>query len=60
LEKLTHDDFLLLDQQRAFEEADIDAEERDDAQVKEFALKEFENFFRAVEVLKQNIMNAGP
>jgi hypothetical protein len=42
---LTDDDLLLLDQQRAFEEADNDAEERDNVQVKEFTLKEFENIF---------------
>jgi hypothetical protein len=48
-EELTVDD-LLSDQQRAFEEADNDAEERDNVQVKEFSLKEFEDIFRAVEV----------
>jgi hypothetical protein len=59
-EELTDDDLLLLDQQRAFEEADNDTEERDNVQVKEFTLKEFENFFRAVEVAKQKIMDAEP
>ncbi|XP_063152245.1 uncharacterized protein LOC134492057 isoform X1 [Candoia aspera] len=45
LEELTDDDLLLLDQQRAFEEMDNDAEERDNMQVKEFTLKEFEGTF---------------
>jgi hypothetical protein len=45
LEKSTDDDLLLLDQQRAFEEADNDAEEQDNVQVKEFILKEFEDIF---------------
>jgi hypothetical protein len=56
-EGLTDDD-LLLDQQRTFEEADNDAEERDNVQLKEFTLKEFEDIFRAVEVVKQQIMDA--
>jgi hypothetical protein len=54
------DDLLLLNQQRAFEEADIDAEGLDNVQVKEVILKEFERFFRAVKVLKQKIMDADP
>jgi hypothetical protein len=36
---LTDDGLLLLDQQRAFEEADSDAEERDNMQVKEFSVR---------------------
>jgi hypothetical protein len=43
-EELTSDDLLLV-QQRAFEEADIDAIERNNVQVKEFTLKEFEDIF---------------
>jgi hypothetical protein len=54
------DDDLLLDQQRAFEEADSGAEEQDNVQVKEFTLKEFEDIFRAVEVVRQKIMDADP
>jgi hypothetical protein len=57
---LTDDDFLLLDQQRAFEEADNDAEERDNVQVKEFTLKESEDIFRTVGAVKQKIMDADP
>jgi hypothetical protein len=60
LEELTADYLIFLDQQRTFEEADIDAEERDNVQVKEFTLKEFEDFFRAVEIVKQKIMDADP
>jgi hypothetical protein len=56
-EELTDDD-LFLDQQRAFEEADNEAEGRDDVQVKDLILKELEDIFRAVEFLKQNIMDA--
>jgi hypothetical protein len=56
---LTNDD-LLFDQQRAIEEADNGAEERDNVQVKEFTLKEFEDIFRAVEVVKHKIMDADP
>jgi hypothetical protein len=41
-EELTDDDVLLLDQQRAVEEADNDADEGDDVQVKEFIIKESE------------------
>jgi hypothetical protein len=52
------DDFLLLDQQRAFEKAVNVAKERDNVQVKEFTFKKFEGIFRAVEVVKQNIMDA--
>ncbi|KAM6471896.1 uncharacterized protein PHA67_002618 isoform 2-T2 [Liasis olivaceus] len=44
VEELTDDD-LLLAQQRAREETDSDAEERDHMQVKEFPLKEFEGIF---------------
>jgi hypothetical protein len=40
-EELTDNDPLCLDQQRAFEKADSDAEERDNMQVKEFTHKEF-------------------
>jgi hypothetical protein len=54
---LTNDD-LLLGQQRASEEADNDAEERDTVQVKEVTLKNFQDIFRAVEVVKQEIMDA--
>jgi uncharacterized protein YjcR len=50
---------LLLDQQRAFEEANNDAEEQDNVQVKKFTLKELEDIFRAVEVLEQKMMDAG-
>jgi hypothetical protein len=53
--ELTYD-VLLLDEQRAFEEA----EEQDNVQVNEFTLKEFEDIFRAVEVVKQKIMDADP
>jgi hypothetical protein len=53
------DHLLLLDQQRAIE-ADNDIEERDNMQVKEFTLKEFEDIFRAVEVVNQKIMVADP
>jgi hypothetical protein len=49
-----------LDQQRAFEEANNDAEERDNLQVKEFTPKELEDIFRAVEVMKQKIMDTDP
>jgi hypothetical protein len=52
---LTDDDLLILNRQRAFEEADNDTEERDNVQVKEFTLKEFEDILRAVEVVKQKI-----
>jgi hypothetical protein len=52
-EELNDDDFLLLDQQMAFEEADNDAEERDNVQVMEFTLKEFEDIFRGTEAVKQ-------
>jgi hypothetical protein len=48
------DDLLLLDQQRAFEEA----EERDNIEVKEFTLKEFEYIFRYLEVMEQKNVNA--
>jgi hypothetical protein len=47
------DDDLLLDQQRAFEEANNDARERDNVQVKELTFKEFGDIFRPVEVVKQ-------
>jgi hypothetical protein len=50
-EQLTDDDLLHLIQQRAFEEAESNAEERDNMQVKEFTLTEFEDIFRAVEVV---------
>jgi hypothetical protein len=40
-EELKDDGLLLLDQQRASEEAENDAEERDNVQMKEFILKEF-------------------
>jgi hypothetical protein len=50
---------LLLDQQRVFQEAD-DAEERDNTQAKEFSLNKFEDVFRAVEVVKQKIVDADP
>jgi hypothetical protein len=59
-EELTDDDLLLSDQQRTFEGADSDAEERDNLQVKEFSLEEFEDIFRAVEFVKQKIMDADP
>lgn len=59
LEELTTDD-LLLDQHGAFEEANNDAEEWDNVQLKEFTLKEFEDIFRAVEVMKQRITAADP
>jgi Mg/Co/Ni transporter MgtE len=54
------DDLLLLDQQGAFEEADNDAEEQGNVQMKEFTLKEYEDtrIFRAVEVVKQKCMDA--
>jgi hypothetical protein len=55
---LTDDDLLLLDQRSSFEEADNDAEERDNVQVKEVTLKESEDSFRAEEVVKQRIMDA--
>jgi hypothetical protein len=42
------------------EEADSDAEERDNVQVREFSLKEFKDSFRAVEVVKRRIMDADP
>jgi hypothetical protein len=45
LEELTDDDLLLLIQQRAIEEADNDAIKRNNVQVKEFTLKEFEDIF---------------
>jgi hypothetical protein len=54
------DDDLLLGQQRAFEEADNDAKERDNVQVKEFTFKEFGYIFRAVEVMKQKFMVGDP
>jgi hypothetical protein len=54
-EELIDDDLLLLDQQKAFEEAENNAEERDNVQV-----KEFEDIFQAVEVVKQQIMDADP
>jgi hypothetical protein len=57
---LTDDDLLLLDEQRAFEEADNDAEEGDNVQVKEVTLKESEDFFRAIEIVKNNIIDADP
>jgi hypothetical protein len=57
---VTEGDLLHLDQQRAYEEADNDVEERDNVRVKEFTLKEFEDVFRAVEVVKQKIMDADP
>jgi hypothetical protein len=47
------DDDLFLDQQTDFEEANNDTEEQDNAEVKEFMLKEFEDIFRAVKALKQ-------
>jgi hypothetical protein len=50
LEELTDDDLVLVDQQRAFEEANSGAEEWDNVQVKESTLKEFEDIFRAVEI----------
>jgi hypothetical protein len=59
-EELADDDLLLLYQQRTFEEADNDAKERDNVQVKEFTLKECEDNFRAVGVVKQKIMAAYP
>jgi hypothetical protein len=46
---LTEVDLLPLDQQRAFEEACVDAEERDNVQVKELTLEEFGDIFRAFE-----------
>jgi hypothetical protein len=49
-----------LDQQRTIDEADNDAEEPDNMQVKEFTLKEFGDIFRAVEVVNQKIMDADP
>jgi hypothetical protein len=49
-EVLTDDDLLLLEQQRASEEANSDAEKRDNLHVKEFTFKEFEYIFRAVEI----------
>lgn len=45
LEEMTDDD--LLDQQRAFEEADNDTS-GDNVQMKEFTLQEFENMFRGI------------
>ncbi|XP_007498102.2 tigger transposable element-derived protein 1-like [Monodelphis domestica] len=59
-EGLTTDDFLHLDQQRAFEDIDNDTEEADNKQMKEFTLKEFEDIFQALEVVKQKIMDADP
>jgi hypothetical protein len=50
---LTDDDLLLLDQQKLFREVDNGAEERDNVEVKEFTLNEFEDIFRAVAVVKQ-------
>jgi hypothetical protein len=58
--ELTDDDFLLLNKKQTYEEADSDAEEGDNMQVKEFTLKEFEDIVRAVEVVKQKIMDADP
>jgi hypothetical protein len=47
-EGLTDD--LLLDEQRAHEEADNDNEEQDNVQVKEFTVKKFEDIIRALEI----------
>jgi hypothetical protein len=59
-EELTVYDVLLLDQQRESEEAHNDAEERVNAQVQEFTLKEYEVIFRAVEVMEQKFMDSDP
>ncbi|XP_051842461.1 uncharacterized protein LOC127554692 [Antechinus flavipes] len=57
-EELTDNDLHL--EQQVFEEASNDLKESDNMQMKEFTLKEFEDLFRAVEVMKQKIMNADP
>ncbi|XP_044522035.1 uncharacterized protein LOC123238854 [Gracilinanus agilis] len=54
------DDDLHLEQQQVFEEANSDTIVADNVQMKEFTLKEFEDIFQAVEVMKQKIMNADP
>jgi hypothetical protein len=59
LKELT-DGFLLLDHQKASEKVDSDAEELENVQVREFNLKEFEDVFRAAEIVKQKIMDAVP
>ncbi|XP_036597382.1 tigger transposable element-derived protein 1-like [Trichosurus vulpecula] len=59
-EELTDDDFLHLDQQRVFEDVGDDTEEADNMQMKEFTLKEFEDIFQALEVVKQKIVDADP
>ncbi|XP_043835158.1 tigger transposable element-derived protein 1-like [Dromiciops gliroides] len=59
-EELTTDDFLHLEQQRVFEDIDDDTEEANNVQMKEFTLKEFEDIFQALEVVKQKIMDADP
>jgi hypothetical protein len=53
LEELIDDDLLLLDKQRAFEEADSDAEEWDNVQV-----KEFEDIFRVLKKSWSNVDKA--
>ncbi|KAM9033903.1 uncharacterized protein LOC105749892 [Sarcophilus harrisii] len=57
-EELTDNDLHL--EQQVFEEANNDLKESDNMQMKEFTLKEFEDLFRAAEVMKQKIMNADP